>query len=411
MNCWKNINKNSDFSIYNIPFGVADLGGERQIVSRIGDFVIVLDILQDAGVFSEIDLPYGIFINNSLNPMIALGKGITTKIRLLTQRFFSDTAFADRFNLKEEEYLFESDVVQMVLPIEIGDYTDFYSSREHATNVGTMFRGADNALMPNWLHLPVAYHGRSSSIVVSGTKFKRPAGQLPNRETGIPSYGKSKEMDIEVEMAFVIGKQTQLGETIDVHSAEDFIFGMVLFNDWSARDIQRWEYVPLGPFLGKNFASTISPWVVTMEALEPFRTEGPKQETEVLPYLKSIGDRSFDIIISAELTTKEGVSTHICTTNYKYLYWNPSQQLAHHTVNGCNVNIGDLMASGTISGKERTSFGSMLEISWKGTQPILLNDGTTRTFLLDGDSITLTAYSEKDDIKVGFGQAIGTVLD
>lgn len=231
-----------------------------------------------------------------------------------------------------------------------------------------------------------------------------------DKETGKPFYGKSRELDIEVEMAFIVGKNTNLGDTVGVNEAEDFIFGMVLFNDWSARDIQRWEYVPLGPFLGKNFASTISPWVVTMDALEPFRTNGPVQDTEVLPYLSSQGDRSFDIPMCAIHTTKEGVETVICETNYKYLYWNPSQQLAHHTVNGCNINIGDMMASGTISGPEPSAFGSMLELSWKGTKPIHLKDGSQRTFLLDGDSVTLKAKAVQGDIVVGFGEATGTVL-
>lgn len=410
MKSWLEINPDSDFSIYNIPYGIAEISGEKLIVTRIGDKVVVLDMLQDAGVFAELDLPYGIFIADHLNEMIGLGKIMTKAIREAIQRYFTDEAYARNFDLEDGQYLIDAHLVRMAMPVRVGDYTDFYSSREHATNLGIMFRGPDNALMPNWLHLPVGYHGRASSIVVSDTAFKRPTGQMLDKESGKPFYGKSRELDIEVEMAFIVGKNTNLGDTVGVNEAEDFIFGMVLFNDWSARDIQRWEYVPLGPFLGKNFASTISPWVVTMDALEPFRTNGPVQDTEVLPYLKSQGDRSFDIPMSAILTTKEGVETVICETNYKYLYWNPSQQLAHHTVNGCNINIGDMMASGTISGPGPSAFGSMLELSWKGTKPIHLKDGSQRTFLLDGDSVTLKAKAVHGDIVVGFGEATGTVL-
>ncbi|HPB53270.1 MAG TPA: fumarylacetoacetate hydrolase family protein, partial [Saprospiraceae bacterium] len=306
MKSWLEIISDSDFSIYNIPFGIAEIGGEKLIVTRLGDKIVVLDMLQDAGVFADLDLPYGIFVADFLNDMIGLGKPITTSIRVAIQKYFTDEAYAQQFGLDAGQYLIDYQLVKMAMPIRVGDYTDFYSSREHATNVGIMFRGPDNALMPNWLHLPVGYHGRSSSIVVSGTDFKRPAGQMLDKDTGKPFYGKSHELDIEVEMAFIVGRNTHLGETIDVNEAEDFIFGMVLFNDWSARDIQRWEYVPLGPFLGKNFASTISPWVVTMDALEPFRTAGPVQDPEVLNYLATRGSKSFDIPISATLTTREG---------------------------------------------------------------------------------------------------------
>ncbi|MFZ1846566.1 MAG: fumarylacetoacetase [Saprospiraceae bacterium] len=410
MTSWLNIDQDSDFSIYNIPFGIGRINGQFQIVSRIGDHVIDLDALQDIGIFVDDELPYGIFLGETLNEFIELGKPVTNSIRFKIQKFCADKTFASGFNYDFEDVFFDAKSVEMSLPVNIGDYSDFYSSKEHATNVGIMFRGVDNALMPNWLHLPVAYHGRSSSIVVSGTPIKRPKGQIPNKETGIPSFGPTKEMDIEVEMAFVIGKKTLLGDSIAAAKAEDYIFGMVLFNDWSARDIQRWEYVPLGPFLGKNFGSTISPWIVTMEALEPFRTSGPDKITEVLEYLVTEGDKSFDINISASLQSSLGVETEICKTNYKDLYWNPSQQLAHHTVNGCNMNIGDLLASGTISGESPDSFGSLLELSWNGTKPLRLNDGTTRTYLLDGDIVTLRGYSINGEIRVGFGEAIGQIV-
>lgn len=406
---WIEVASESDFSIYNIPFGIGRLKGDQKILSRLGDSVIDLDAMQDLGVFVEADLPYGIFLSEKLNEFIGLGKEVTNAIRLKIQQFCSDKSFADQFTNNFEDIFFRASDVVMSLPVKIGDYTDFYSSREHATNVGIMFRGVDNALMPNWLHLPVAYHGRSSSIVVSGTPIKRPKGQLPNA-SGVPTYGPTNELDIEVEMAFVVGKNTTLGSTIPVDRAEEYIFGMMLFNDWSARDIQRWEYVPLGPFLGKNFGSTVSPWIVTMEALEPFRTKSPEQEPEVLEYLRSEGEKSFDINMSASIITTAGIETVICNTNYKNLYWNPSQQLAHHTVNGCNMNIGDVLASGTISGADEKSFGSLLELAWKGTKPVQLNDGTTRTFLLDGDKIILRGYAEKDGIRVGFGEASGEIV-
>ena len=298
----------------------------------------------------------------------------------------------------------------MMMPLHVQNYTDFYSSIEHATNVGKMFRDPANALLPNWKHLPVGYHGRASSIVVSGINFHRPKGQMKPADAEKPIFGASKQLDFELEMAFVLNKNTEIGESISTQEAEDAIFGMVIFNDWSARDIQSWEYVPLGPFLGKNFCSSISPWVVTLEALEPFRTASPKQEPEVLDYLKFEGDKNFDINLEVYLQPENGEENLICKSNYKYMYWNMTQQLAHHTINGCNVEVGDLYASGTISGSEPNSFGSMLELTWRGQKPLKLSDGTERKFINDHDTLIMRGFSEKNGIRVGFGEVRGKVL-
>jgi fumarylacetoacetase len=303
------------------------------------------------------------------------------------------------------------DQVEMLLPVEIGDYTDFYSSKEHATNVGIMFRGKDNALMPNWVHLPVAYHGRSSSIVISGTSIHRPKGQTKADSEANASLGPSRQLDFELEMGFFIGGGNNLSEPIPIDKAYDHIFGMVLVNDWSARDIQKWEYVPLGPFLGKNFSTSISPWVVTMEALEPFRIAGPEQNPEPLPYLKFQGSHAYDINLDVYLETGNMTEPYkISQSNFKYLYWNILQQLAHHTVNGCNLRTGDLLASGTISGPAPDSYGSMLELAWKGEKPIKLSAGEERKFLEDGDTVIMTGYSQGDGYRVGFGEVTGKIL-
>jgi fumarylacetoacetase len=301
--------------------------------------------------------------------------------------------------------------VEMLLPVEIGDYTDFYSSREHAHNVGTMLRGPDKALMPNWLHLPVAYHGRASSVVVSGTDLRRPCGQTKADDADAPIFGPSRNVDFELEMGFFIGPGNALGEPIPIARAEDHIFGMVLVNDWSARDIQKWEYVPLGPFLAKNFGTSISPWVVALEALEPFRANGPPQNPKPLPYLEASGPSSYDIRLEVTLqSVNMDRQERICASNFKHLYWSMAQQLAHHTVNGCNLRDGDLLASGTISGPTPDSYGSLLELAWKGTKPLVFPNGETRTFIQDGDRITMTAWCEGNDHRIGFGEVTGRIL-
>ena len=404
---WVNIPENSDFTIHNIPFGIFSTKQKTaRVGTAIGDKILDLYAVAKKGWLEEKDLDPKVFLQDKLNPFIALGKSKTKRIRKKIQKLLSD----NNSPLKSARVFVNQSDAKMHLPVEIGDYTDFYSSIEHATNVGTMFRDPNNALLPNWRHLPVGYHGRSSSIVVSGTDIHRPKGQTKAKDQSKPKFGPSARMDFELEMGFIIGKGNKLGESISTEKAEDHIFGMVIFNDWSARDIQVWEYVPLGPFLGKSFASSISPWVVTLEALDPFRVKGPTQKPAVLPYLKYKNESNFDIALEVALKPSKGNDNVICKSNYKYMYWNMKQQLAHHTVNGCNVRIGDLMASGTISGKDPNSYGSMLEISWAGTKPLTLDDGTQRTFIADNDTISMKAYSEKNGIRVGFGEVRSKLL-
>lgn len=400
-----NIPKNSDFSIHNIPFGIFSTEGTMPRVGvALGDSILDLAAVAKYDVFdfdtSTLQQPF-------LNNFIALGKDITTKVRTDIQGWLQD----ENSVLGRDKSVFISQsIATMHLPVQIGDYTDFYSSIEHATNVGVMFRDAANALMPNWRHLPVGYHGRASSIVVSGTPIIRPKGQVMPKDATSPIFRPSARLDFELETGFIIGRNSALGTSISTEEADDYIFGKVLFNDWSARDIQKWEYVPLGPFLGKSFASSVSPWVVTMEALEPFRVAGPMQDPVVLPYLQCTGDKNYDINLEVCITPEYGEEQVICRSNFKYMYWNMNQQLAHHTINGCNMKIGDLMGSGTISGKDKNSYGSLLELSWSGTKPIPLKDGSTRTFLEDGDTITMRGHAEKDGIRVGFGEVTAKIL-
>ena len=399
------IPENSDFSIHNIPFGIFSTQDRSpRIGVAIGEHILDLAAVAELDVF---DFNTALLEKDTLNDFISLGKEITTCVRKKIQHWLKDdnSALAG----KPELFVKQSEA-QMHMPVAVGDYTDFYSSLEHATNVGKMFRDPENALLPNWKHIPVGYHGRASSIIVSGQPIHRPKGQTMPNGVESPVFGPTKRLDFELEMGFICGKETKLGESVSTANAEDYIFGLVLFNDWSARDIQKWEYVPLGPFLAKNFASSISPWVVTLEALEPFKLAGPKQEPEVLPYLTYEGEKNYDIHLEVGITPEEGEETTVCQSNFKHMYWNMAQQLAHHTVNGCNINIGDMMASGTISGKEENSFGSMLELSWGGTQPIQLKDGSKRKFIEDGDTVTMRGYAQNGDIRVGFGEVSAKVL-
>lgn len=408
MQNWLNVSDLHDFSIHNLPFGVFKRQGIASPCVAIGDQIIDLRKAADLGLFNELPFEASVFQSNVLNDFIATGKANWSALRKFLQNALVDTNSGLYSN--RSEVLVDRIGADMVLPIQIGDYTDFYSSIEHATNVGKMFRDPANALLPNWRHIPVGYHGRASSIVVSGTDIKRPNGQTIPPDATQPIFGPSKRVDFELEMAFIVGKQTELGSAIPVKEAEDHIFGMTVFNDWSARDIQKWEYVPLGPFLAKNFASTMSPWIVTMEALEPFRCASVKQEPAVLPYLQYEGDKNFDIKLEVDLSPEGSDATTICKSNFKYMYWNMAQQLAHHTVNGCNVNVGDVMASGTISGKDENSYGSMLELCWGGKKDIPLNNGDTRKFILDGDTITMRAYCENGVRRVGFGESVGKIV-
>lgn len=410
---WLNIGKKCDFPIQNIPFGVFITKDDIiTIGTRIGEYAIDLGAFHQLGYFNGIPLTDDMFMQDSLNDFISDGRKTWRLVRNRIADIFDAENPILRDNTKHREVIiFNMNEVEMLLPISVGDYTDFYSSKEHATNVGIMFRGEDNALMPNWLHMPIGYHGRSSSVVVSGTPIRRPYGQsLPKNET-TPVFGPSKSLDIEIETAFITTDVNNLGEPISINEAGEYIFGMVLLNDWSARDIQKWEYAPLGPFLGKNFASTISPWIVTMDALEPFRCESPKQDLTPLPYLQqNRTDNSFDIKLKAALETENGDLTELSETNFKHLYWTMEQQLAHHTVNGCNVRSGDLMGSGTISGPTKNSYGSMLELSWGGKEPIKLKDGTSRTFLNDGDTVILSGYCKNENYSIGFGKCSGKIL-
>jgi fumarylacetoacetase len=405
---WLEVSKDSDFPIQNIPFGVfKPENSSPRLGTIIGDTVIDLFFLAKNGCLGEVDL--NVFDKESINDFISLGKSKTLAIRdKIAELFDAENTFLSAYN--QRDYLFDTREVQMLLPVKIGDYTDFYSSREHATNVGIMFRDPQNALLPNWLHLPVGYHGRSSSIVVSGTDFYRPKGQMrPNQEEP-PVFGPSKQLDFELEVAFVIGKNSAMGDSISTEKAEDYIFGLALFNDWSARDIQSWEYVPLGPFLGKNFASTLSPWVVTLEALETLKVPGPIQEPKVLPYLEYQGNKSYDIQLEVSIKPENTSEKLVCHSNFKYMYWTMVQQLAHHSINGCNMNIGDLCASGTISGPTPDSYGSMLEISWRGTKPISMPDGSERKFINDNDTVIIRGWGEKNGIRIGFGACEGKLL-
>lgn len=411
MNSWISIPTDSDFTLHNIPFGIFSTGSRKRAGIAIGEQVLDLAALYRSGLMDGLGLTDGVFDRPVLNDYMALGKPVwtATRKRIITLLSEGNTELSGNAALVAE-CLFAQSEVQMHMPVEVGDYTDFYSSREHATNVGTMFRDPANALLPNWLHLPVGYHGRASSIVISGTPFHRPKGQTKADDAAAPSFGPTRLLDFELEMAFVVGQPNALGEAVPVEKAEDHIFGMVLFNDWSARDIQKWEYVPLGPFLAKNFASHVSPWIVTMDALEPFRSESPKQDPEVLPYLKSNAENNFDIALEVQIAPEGQEAYTVCRSNFKYMYWSMAQQLAHHTVNGCNMRVGDMCASGTISGPTPDSYGSMLELSWRGTKPIAMPDGTERKFIQDGDTVIMKGTCEKDGIRIGFGEVSAKVL-
>lgn len=409
---WLSVPENSDFPIQNIPFGVF-LTKEDVITigTRIGDFAIDMGALQQLGYFEGIDLPDDMFLQDTLNDFISYGKKTWRQIRNRLSDIFEINNSLLRDNAEHKKVvIFHIDDIEMLLPVQIGDYTDFYSSKEHATNVGMMFRDPANALLPNWLHIPVGYHGRSSTIVPSGVPVHRPLGQTLPADATTPVFGPSKLVDFELEMAFITTDANIMGENVPVNEAEEYIFGMVLFNDWSARDIQKWEYVPLGPFLAKNFASSISPWIVTMDALEPFRVASPEQNPEPLPYLQQKGDRAFDIQLEVAIQPENSEETVVSRSNFKYMYWTMAQQLAHHTINGCRVNAGDMMGSGTISGPTPDSFGSMLELTWGGKNPLTMKDGSERKFINDNDTVIIRGFCQNDTIRIGFGECASKLL-
>jgi fumarylacetoacetase len=409
---WIDVAKENDFPIQNLPFGIIKSDDGIRLASRIGDYAIDLLALFDLGYLSDIDdINREIFASRSLNLFISKDRKVARAVRLkLFELFESSNNELKKNTLNRGKIVIPINKVETLLPVEIGDYTDFYSSIEHATNVGMMFRDPENALLPNWKHLPVGYHGRSSSIVVSGTNIHRPKGQIkPNNQDG-PIFSPTRLLDFELEMAFITCNENKLGNPIPIDQTDDYIFGLVLFNDLSARDIQKWEYVPLGPFLAKNFGSVISPWIVTMDALEPFKVHGPVQVPEVLPYLKIKGAKNFDINLEVFIQPENKEPFKLCHSNFKYMYWNMNQQLAHQTVNGCNVRVGDMYASGTISGPGPDSYGSMLELSWQGTKPIVFPDGTERKFVADNDTIIIKGFAEKEGLRIGFGDCITRIL-
>lgn len=411
LSSWISVPEGSDFPIQNLPFGVVKSNGSvPSVATRIGDTVIDIAQLFEMGHLHVDGFTTSDFQQAFLNPMMKKGKEATRRLRQALSDLFSSENLAASENSELRKALTPLSDVEMCMPVQIGDYTDFYSSKEHATNVGIMFRDPANALLPNWLWIPVGYHGRSSSVIISGQDIHRPKGQIKPDDNEPPIFAASRQVDFELEMGFITYDGKPLGDSISTSEAEDYIFGMCLFNDWSARDIQKWEYVPLGPFLAKNFASSISCWIVTMDALQPFAVNSPEQDPAVLSYLAFEGKKSYDIHLQVGMTPENSTEKIICNSNFKYMYWNMSQQLAHHTVNGCNVRCGDLMGSGTISGSTPDSFGSMLELAWKGTKPLIMNDGSERRFIQDGDTVTMRGYCQNEQVRIGFGEVKAKIL-
>ncbi|WP_395049272.1 fumarylacetoacetase [Flavobacterium sp.] len=409
---WIEVPENSDFPIQNIPFGVFITKDDViTIGTRIGDSAIDMGALQQLNYFEGIELTDDMFMQDTLNDFISDGKKTWRLVRNRLAELFDETNPKLRDNKEHRDLvIFNVKYIEMQLPVLIGDYTDFFSNKEHAVNVGKIYRDPENLLSPNWLHIPVGYHGRSSSIIPSGIPVHRPMGQsLPNGEK-TPVFGPSRLVDFELETAFITTDVNVMGENIPINEAEDYIFGMVILNDWSSRDIQKWEYEPLGPFLSKNFATSISPWIITMDALEPFRTKGPKQDPAPLPYLQQKGKHNFDINLEVVIQPEKSEATIVTRTNFKNMYWSMSQQLTHHTSNGCRVNSGDMMGSGTVSGTTPDTFGSMVELTLGGKIPIKLNDGTERKFINDGDTVIMKGYCKNNGTRIGFGEVSTKLL-
>jgi fumarylacetoacetase len=409
---WVVVPENSDFSIQNLPFGIFKTAGLTPRVGvRIGDSVLDLKTLFVIGYLENLPFEVSDFDCEYLNPIMKKGKLAVRQLRNRISKLL-DLDFTDLQKNQHhvDQVLIDANSIEMCMPVQIGDYTDFYSSKEHATNVGIMFRDPANALLPNWLWIPVGYHGRASSVILSGQDIHRPKGQIKPNDNEDPIFAPSRQVDFELEMGFITFDGKPLGDSISTAEADDYIFGLCLFNDWSARDIQKWEYVPLGPFLAKNFASSMSAWIVTLDALQPYAVETPNQEPKVLSYLEFEGKKSYDINLQVAIQPENTDETVISNSNFKYLYWNMAQQLAHHTVNGCNIRTGDLMGSGTISGPTEDSYGSMLELCWKGTKPLKMNDGTERRFILDGDTVIMRGHCEANGVRIGFGEVKAKLL-
>jgi len=409
---WVSVPENSDFSIQNLPFGIFKTASLAPRVGvRIGDSVLDLKTLFILGYLENLPFELSDFDCEQLNSMMKKGKlevrQLRNRISKLLEAEFTDL---QKNQHHADQVLIDVNSIEMLMPVQIGDYTDFYSSKEHATNVGIMFRDPANALLPNWLWIPVGYHGRASSVILSGQNIHRPKGQIKPNDNEDPIFAPSRQLDFELEMGFITFEGKPLGESISTKEAEDHIFGLCLFNDWSARDIQKWEYVPLGPFLAKNFASSMSAWIVTLDALQPYASETPTQEPKVLSYLEFEGKKSYDIRLQVAIQPENTNETVVSNSNFKYMYWNMAQQLAHHTVNGCNIRTGDLMGSGTISGLTEDSYGSMLELCWKGTKPLKMNDGSERRFILDGDTVIMRGHCEANGVRIGFGEVKAKIL-
>lgn len=399
----------SDFTIHNLPYGIFSTKDSAPRVGvAIGNLILDLSVLEEEGLLPTSGL--AVFNESSLNSFIATGSSFWRKTRQRIQELLSTECreLQENQSLREKAFIKQTDAM-MHLPIEVRSFTDFYSSRQHAFNVGCMFRGPENALMPNWTELPVGYNGRASSVVVSGTDIVRPSGQVKMPDSERPVFKACQKLDFELETGFIVGKSNELGQPVSIDDAPEHIFGMVLLNDWSARDLQQWEYVPLGPFNAKTFGTSISPWVVTMEALEPFRCANTAQEPKPLSYLQDKKDNNYDIQLEVVFEV-DGEETVICNTNFKYMYWTMAQQLTHHAISGCNLQIGDLMGSGTISGEEKSSYGSLLELTWNMTEPLTLNNGQVRNFIEDNDTIIMRGHCEKNGIRVGFGEVRGKIL-
>lgn len=411
---WVDVPEECDFTIYNIPFGVyRALNGMPRCCTAIGRYVVDLSVLADNSYFNNIaGLTKNVFRKDTLNDFIGLGKECTGAVRERIIELLSEgnSELQSREDVRAHAMI-PMQAVTMQMPLAVGDYTDFYSSKEHASNIGSLLRDPGNPLLPNWKHLPVAYHGRASSIVVSGTPVVRPVGQF-NKDAAdlVPVFAPTERLDYELELAFVIGKNSKLGERVPLEKAEEYIFGFLLFNDWSARDIQSWEYAPLGPFLSKNFLSTVSPWIVTAEAMSPFKVRGPAPDIQLLPYLQCDGAYNYDIDLQVLIAPEGKEPQLLSAANFRHMYWNTCQQLAHHTVTGCNVKVGDLMASGTISGPGERAQGCLMELTRNGQSPVQLSDGSSRTFLQDGDTVIMKATANKNGIRIGFGEALGTVM-
>ncbi|NBO37854.1 fumarylacetoacetase [bacterium] len=412
---WLEVSSQSDFSLQNLPFGIFTSNGrtEPRVGLALGDWVVDTVALFDAGLLAQVPgLNRTHLLAAELNALLSAGSLTWRGLRAQVAELFTagNSTLLKNSDLHSRLLVKQSEA-KMRLPTRVSNYVDFYSSREHASNVGAMFRDPQNPLLPNWLHIPIGYNGRSSSIIPSGVPFKRPMGQLKADTDPAPIFAPTKQLDFELEMAFITGKETALGETISAQKTDDYIFGLALLNDWSARDVQRWEYVPLGPFLAKTFATSLSPWIVTLDALQPFRVNGPEQTVPVLPYLQTAGPQTYDIHLEVLLQSERmSEPLRISRTNFKYMYWSMAQQLAHLASNGTNVDVGDVYGSGTISGPTPDSYGSMLELCWKGTKPIALPDGSQRKFIEDGDTVIMKGWAEKDGVRIGFGEVRTQVL-